>query len=416
MRPVGRGRRRRLAHHRGGLRPLVAATIERENAHARQALDRAQGIALRGVAERDRLAALAGARGAADAVDIGLGDVGQLEIDDMADVVDVDAARGDVGRHHGAGLAGAERRQGALALALALVAVNGERVDPGGVEAARHAIGAALGAGENDRAGERRIGEQLHQHVAFSRGVDVDDGLLDPFDGGRRRRHRDLGRLVQQFAGELADVGRHGGGKEQVLPLLRQFADDAADRLDEAEIEHLIDFVENEEFDRPEVGDARVEMVEQASRRRHQHVEALGQRPDLGARRHAAEDDGDVERQAGRKVAEALRDLAGEFARRRKHENARPAPRRRLLVGDEAVEDRQGEGGRLAGAGLGDADQVAALHQDGNGLRLDGRRLGVAHLGQRSDERRGEAEAVEILQNDDLSNSRYGAEKSRAAA
>ena len=74
----------------------------------------------------------------------------------------------------------------------------------------------------------------------------------------------------------------------------------------------------------------------QSSRRRHQHVEALGQGADLGAVRHAAEDDGDFERQAGREVAKALRDLAGEFARRREHENARAAPRRRLLVGDEA--------------------------------------------------------------------------------
>ena len=203
---------------------------------------------------------------------------------------------------------------------------------------------------------------------------------------------------MQQFAGELADVGRHGGGEEQVLPLPRQFAHDAADRPDEAEIEHLVDLVEDQEFDRAQSGDARVEMVEQTSRRRHQHVEALGQRPDLGAVRHAAEDDGDVERQAGREVAEALGDLAGEFARRAEHENARAAARRRLLVGDEAVENRQRERRRLAGAGLGDADQVAALHQDGNGLRLNRRRLGVAHLGQRGHERRGKAEAVEIFQ------------------
>ena len=114
--------------------------------------------------------------------------------------------------------------------------------------------------------------------------------------------------------------------------------------------------------------------------------------------RHAAEDDGDVERQAGREVAEALRDLAGEFARRGEHENARPAARRGPLVGDEAVEDRQREGRRLAGAGLGDADQVASVHQDGNGLSLNRGRLGVAHLGQRGYERRGKAEAVEIFQ------------------
>ena len=39
----------------------------------------------------------AGARGAADAVHVALGDVGQVEVDDVADAVDVDAAGGDVG-------------------------------------------------------------------------------------------------------------------------------------------------------------------------------------------------------------------------------------------------------------------------------------------------------------------------------
>ena len=44
------------------------------------------------------------------------------------------------------------------------------------------------------------------------------------------------------------------------------------------------------------------------------------------------------------------------------------------------MEDGKREGGGLAGAGLGDADQVAPGHQYGNCLRLDGRRLGVADL------------------------------------
>ena len=148
----------------------------------------------------------------------------------------------------------------------------------------------------------------------------------------------------------------------------------------------------------PKLADARVEMIEQTSRRRHQHVEAARQRADLRAVRHAAEDDGDVERQTGREIAKALRDLAGEFARRAEHQDARPALRRGAFVGDEAVEDRQREGGGLAGAGLGDADEIAPFHQDGNGLRLNRRRLGVAHFGQCVDERRGEAEAVEIFQ------------------
>ena len=46
----------------------------------------------------------------------------------------------------------------------------------------------------------------------------------------------------------------------------------------------------------------------------------------------------------------------------------------------ELVQDRQEEGGRLAGAGLGGGDEVAAGEDGGDGLGLDGRRLGVAHL------------------------------------
>ena len=81
------------------------------------------------VAERDRLAAGAGARGAPDAVDIGLGDLRQLEIDDVGHAVDVDTARSDVGRNHHAGFAVAEGGERPLALTLALVAVNCGGVD-----------------------------------------------------------------------------------------------------------------------------------------------------------------------------------------------------------------------------------------------------------------------------------------------
>ena len=52
------------------------------------------------VSQKER-AMPAGARAAraADAVDVGLGHVGQVVVDDVRDAVDVDAARGDVGGH-----------------------------------------------------------------------------------------------------------------------------------------------------------------------------------------------------------------------------------------------------------------------------------------------------------------------------
>ena len=119
MRRVMRAFRRRRRHWRGsrlthdgrGLRARCAATIGLEQSEPRQALDRPQEIALFMVAERNRLSCFARSRGAADAMNIGLGDLRQFKIDDMADAVDVDAARRDVGRNQRPRLSAAEGGQ-----------------------------------------------------------------------------------------------------------------------------------------------------------------------------------------------------------------------------------------------------------------------------------------------------------------
>src|SRR3546814_10013064 len=80
-----------------------------------------------GRAEADRLALGAGARGAADAVDILLGNVRDLEVDHMADARHVDTARGDVGRDEQFDLARTERLPPVGALRLALVAMDRAR-------------------------------------------------------------------------------------------------------------------------------------------------------------------------------------------------------------------------------------------------------------------------------------------------
>jgi|SRR5579863_5534688 len=139
-------------------------------------------------------------------------------------------------------------------------------------------------------------------------------------------------------------------------------------------------------------------MVDEAAGRRDKHVEPICERPNLRSIRHASEYDRDLDIQPGRQIAETLPDLAGEFTRRRKHERARAQSRRRTGVEDEAIEDWQGERGGLAGSRLRDADEVAALKEGRNGLGLNGSRFGISERVQRGLERRGQAEAVEIMQ------------------
>ena len=115
------------------------------------------------ITERNRLSRLACPRRAADAMNIGLGDVRQLKIDDMADAVDVDAARRDVGCDQRPRLSATEAGQCALTLALALVAMDRGSVDARLVEGPGDAVGAVLGAGEDDDARQLGIVEQFDQ-------------------------------------------------------------------------------------------------------------------------------------------------------------------------------------------------------------------------------------------------------------
>ena len=69
----------------------------------------------------------------------------------------------------------------------------------------------------------------------------------------------------------------------------------------------------------------------------------------------------------------AVEDLARQFAGRREHQYAAGLRLRAGAVFQNAMQDRQRKGRSLAGAGLGDADDVAAGDGEGDGLSLDGR-------------------------------------------
>jgi hypothetical protein len=109
---------------------------------ALDALDHAEVAAL---GQRHRQAGAAGAAGAADAVHVVLLLHRQAIVDDVADARHVDAARGHVGGHQHAQLAGAQPVQHAVAPALGHAAVQRRHgvahVRPGGRPASRRHAG-----------------------------------------------------------------------------------------------------------------------------------------------------------------------------------------------------------------------------------------------------------------------------------
>ena len=112
------------------------------------------------------------------------GHVGKLEVHDLRQLVDIQAARGDVGGHQHGDLARLEVVQGARAGVLALVAMNG-----GGGETVLHelfgqAVGAVLGAGEDEHLVPPAFADDVAQDIALVGLVDHVNGLVHAL--GRR--------------------------------------------------------------------------------------------------------------------------------------------------------------------------------------------------------------------------------------
>ncbi len=117
--------------------------------------------------EGERPAHLACAACAADAVDVVLRVLGDVEVHDVAYVGDVDAAGQDIGRDEHVRLVVAEVREGAFALVLAAVAMDGGGRDARTAQAAAAGVGAVLGACEDNHVLRTGLLEDLGEQGVF---------------------------------------------------------------------------------------------------------------------------------------------------------------------------------------------------------------------------------------------------------
>ena len=204
--------------------------------------------------------------------------------------------------------------------------------------------------------------------------------------------------------------------KNSVCRLIGSLGDDFPDVVDEAHVEHAVGFVEHEKLDLAELQAVALHEVEQAAGGGDHDFDALHDRADLAAHRHAA----DRQRRGQAHVAaigvEAVEDLSRQFAGRAQHQHAAGLGLRLDAVLQDAMQDRQREGRGLAGAGLGDADDVTAGEREGNGLSLDGRGREVILFLERTRDGIGEAEILKGGQKLVLSIMKAGARRYQPGA
>jgi len=242
----------------------------------------------------------------------------------------------------------------------------GEDVDLGLAVAKQDGVGAGRTFGSDHRA----------QQFAFLLGGLVlagrhkfDQPLLDRLGGGGLARDLDPGRVLQEGLGDPLDLGRHGGGIEEGLAGEGGQAEDPLDIGDEPHVEHAVGLVHHHDLHAGQQKLAALEMVEQPARRGDQHVDAAVDQLVLFGKADPA----DQQRLGQLGVlgidVEVFGDLGGKFAGRCQHEAARhPRP---CPAAPQKRDHRQREAGGLAGAGLGDAQNVTAFKRMGDRAGLD---------------------------------------------
>ncbi len=339
----------------------------------------------------DDRAGLAGAGGAARAVQVVLVVTGGVDVEDQVDAVDVDAAGGDVGGDQAVHVAGLEVLEDAGTGALGHAAVQRVRADTGVDELLGDAVGAHLGADEDDRAalaggdggGDRGLVLRLHDEDVVGHGGDRAGGGVDLV--------RD--RVDQVALDQGVDLVLERRGEQQALTAGRHQVEDLGDLGQEAHVGHLVGLVEDGDLDLVEGGGTAVDDVAQTARGGDEDVDAALEGVDLVAHGRTAADDLHLQAEDVAVGLEGVGDLHRQLAGRGEDQAAGA-----LLLGVAAGqrgEQRQTEGEGLAGAGAAAAEDVLAGQGVRDGRRLDREGGGHAVLGELADDGLVQAQVAE---------------------
>ena len=322
--------------------------------------------------ERQRLPFFRAAAGAADAMDVVVVGSRDVIVDDVRDVGDVEPACGNVGRHEDLEIVVLEGAQGALALGMVLVAVDGFGLEPLCQKVLRNALDAMLGLAEYEHLAEFGLREELFQDVYLClAALDMYDVLLDVF-GGILGLDRYPDRLAQKVLDDLFDVRRKGCREKESVARLGHPGHDESHVVDESHVEHAVRLVEDDGLEFGEDDELARDQILDPAGRADDEIVFVFQVAYLFLYRNAADaTDGEYAHAFG-EGSELGVDLDGQLAGRSHDEDLL------LRIRADFVDERDEKSRRLAGAGVGDADDVGALEDVRDGAVLDRRRELVA--------------------------------------
>jgi len=156
-----------------------------------QIFDFTEQRCLLGGHEGDCFAARSGTPSPPNAMHIVLGDMGQIEIDNVREAVDVEAACGDVRCHQNPNFSPLEARERARTSILALVAVYRGRCYLLTLELSRKPISTVLRTCEDEHLLPSAAMDQFHEQVGLAASISGVDDLIHQLGSAVSRRYLD---------------------------------------------------------------------------------------------------------------------------------------------------------------------------------------------------------------------------------
>ncbi len=342
--------------------------------------------------EKDGGTSAPGSAGAANAVHVGFGVVGHVVVDDVGDARHVETTGGDIGGDDYIEAATLELFDHTLAKLLGHVAVECGCGVAARFEFVCEFDGGGLGAHEDDRRIEVVFDlENAGQGFELVTAIDLKVALVGCRHRAGGRTDLDFTWVAQVAVGYAADRVRHGGREQCSLPFSGRVLENPFDIVDEAHAQHFVGLVQHQCGEVFEDQAFALDVVDDAAGGADDDMGTALELAKLHDHALSAVKRQDVE--AGQVVSvtlECFGDLNCEFACGGEHQHLRIVTR-----AVDAVQQRQREGGGLAGAGLGFTQNVVALHQRRDAGSLDGGGGFVTDLGERTQERFGETELLE---------------------
>ena len=305
----------------------------------------------------------------ADTVDVVLTVGGQVVVDDKRDLLDVDTTGEEVGGDEDTRRAGSELAHDDLSLGLLHVTVHGRDGELPGGELVGEPVDLAAGVAEDDGLGDGdglvEIAERVELPLLL---LDGNVELLNTLEGQLVPLDENADRVTHELLGDLENVLGHGGRKEDDLGVLGEELEDLVHLVLETAGKHLVGLVKAEHL---EVVGAESTSVDHVVDTAGGTDNNLGTLAELG---HVLTDVGTtnagvaVDVHVVTESDDDLLDLLGKLTGGSKDEGLDS-----LDGGVNALENGDGEGGGLAGTGLGLGDHIVALDDGDDGTSLNGR-------------------------------------------